>query len=58
MNFKDYQKKAIGTAVYPKKYKVIYPALGLGDESGEVLGKIKKWLIMNLKISRSKRKNK
>jgi NTP pyrophosphatase (non-canonical NTP hydrolase) len=44
MNFKDYQKKAIGTAVYPKKYKVIYPALGLGDESGEVLGKIKKWL--------------
>jgi hypothetical protein len=35
MNFKDYQKKAIGTAVYPKKYKVIYPALGLGDESGK-----------------------
>jgi len=44
MNFKDYQKKATTTALYPKKYKVIYPALGLGDEAGEVLGKIKKWL--------------
>lgn len=41
MNFK---KKAIETAMYPEKHKIIYPALGLGDESGEVLGKIRKWL--------------
>jgi NTP pyrophosphatase (non-canonical NTP hydrolase) len=44
MELNEYQKKAITTALYPEKYKVIYPALGLGNESGEVLGKIKKWL--------------
>ncbi len=44
MNFKEYQKKALTTAFHPKKYKIIYPAFGLGNEAGEVLGKIKKWL--------------
>ncbi len=44
MELNDYQKKALSTAVYPEKYKIIYPALGLGEESGEVMGKIKKWL--------------
>ncbi len=44
MELKEYQKKALTTAFHPKKYKVIYPALGLGNESGEVMGKIKKWL--------------
>jgi NTP pyrophosphatase (non-canonical NTP hydrolase) len=44
MNFKEYQQKAVSTAIYPRKHKIIYPALGLGDEAGEVLGKIKKWL--------------
>lgn len=44
MNFNDYQKRAILTALYSEKYKIIYPALGLGDEAGEVLGKVKKWL--------------
>ncbi|PIP68887.1 hypothetical protein CO033_00905 [Candidatus Nomurabacteria bacterium CG_4_9_14_0_2_um_filter_32_10] len=44
MKLKEYQKKALITAFHPKKYKVIYPALGLGNESGEVMGKIKKWL--------------
>ena len=44
MELNEYQKKAIETAVYDQKYKVIYPALGLGDEAGEVLGKVKKWL--------------
>lgn len=44
MDFKKYQKRALTTALYPKKYKIIYPALGLGNEAGEVLGKIKKWL--------------
>ena len=42
MNFKDYQQKALKTALYPAKYKVIYAAMGLGNEAGEVLGKIKK----------------
>jgi len=44
MDFNEYQKKALTTAGYDEKYKVIYPALGLGNEAGEVLGKVKKWL--------------
>lgn len=44
MKLNEYQKKALTTALYPKKYKVIYPALGLGNEAGEVMGKIKKWM--------------
>jgi len=43
MQLNDYQKKAAKTAKYPiigKRY--VYPALGLANESGEVLGKIKK----------------
>jgi len=44
MNFKEYQKKAIKTAIYGTGNKIIYPALGLANEAGEVLGKIKKVL--------------
>ena len=42
MNFKEYQKKASKTAIYPKRYETIYPALGLCGEAGEVAEKIKK----------------
>ena len=42
MNFNEYQKLARSTAVYPEEYKVIYPALGLCGEAGEVADKIKK----------------
>ena len=43
MNFDEYQKKANETAVYPVLgAKFVYPALGLADEAGEVVGKIKK----------------
>lgn len=44
MELNEYQKKALETALFPEKYKVIYAAMGLGNEAGEVLGKIKKWL--------------
>jgi len=44
MTFKDYQDKAVETAVYGTGSKIIYPALGLANEAGEVLGKIKKVL--------------
>lgn len=37
----DYQEQAIKTAVYPEQYKILYPALGLG-EAGEVQNKVKK----------------
>lgn len=44
MELNEYQKKALLTAVYDDKYKIIYPALGLAEETGEVVGKVKKWL--------------
>jgi NTP pyrophosphatase (non-canonical NTP hydrolase) len=42
MNFYEYQIGALKTAVYPKKYAISYPALGLAEEAGEVCGKIAK----------------
>lgn len=44
MTFNEYQKKAVKTAIYGAGQKITYPALGLGNEVGEVLGKIKKVL--------------
>lgn len=44
MDFDQYQYRAKSSAVYPEEYKVIYPALGLADEAGETVGKVKKWL--------------
>jgi len=42
--FNEYQEKATATAIYGAGHKIIYPALGLANEAGEVLGKIKKVL--------------
>jgi len=43
MNFNDYQKKSRKTAKYPAiGDPIVYPALGLVNEAGEVAGKIKK----------------
>lgn len=44
MDFKEYQEKAVKTAIYGSGSTIIYPALGLANEAGEVLGKIKKVL--------------
>ena len=43
MDFNEYQVKSRKTAKYPAiGHPVIYPALGLVNEAGEVAGKIKK----------------
>ena len=42
MNFTEYQNLALATAIYPKKYETIYPALGLCGEASEVAEKVKK----------------
>jgi len=44
MTFNDYQNNAVQTAIYGTGQSIIYPALGLANEAGEVLGKIKKVL--------------
>ena len=42
LTFDDYQKEAKKTAIYPKSVGVMYPALGLTGEAGEVANKVKK----------------
>ena len=42
MNFNEYQKLAKSTAIYDEKHAVLYPALGLAGEAGEVANKVKK----------------
>ncbi len=42
MTLNDYQSAAMDTAVYPKEYKIIYPALGITGEAGECSDKVKK----------------
>lgn len=42
MDFKEYQDKIKITAKYPANVRVLYPALGLAGETGEVCEKIKK----------------
>ena len=44
MELNHYQETARATAVYADRHRVIYPALGLASEAGEVAGKIKKVL--------------
>jgi NTP pyrophosphatase (non-canonical NTP hydrolase) len=42
LSLQDYQVKAMETAVYPRQYAIMYPALGLCGEAGEVAEKVKK----------------
>lgn len=42
MNLNEYQQAVLETAVYPEEYRIIYPALGIAGEAGEVADKVKK----------------
>ncbi len=44
MTFGDYQIEARKTAIYPDEHQIVYPALGLAGEAGEVANKVKKML--------------
>jgi len=44
MDLNTYQIGAVNTAIYPGDVALPYLALGLGNEAGEVQGKIKKYL--------------
>lgn len=41
-DFNSYQRIAAETAIYPEEHRILYPALGLAGEAGEVANKVKK----------------
>ena len=41
-DFNAYQRSASKTAIYPDEHRIMYPALGLAGEVGEVANKVKK----------------
>lgn len=44
MTLNEYQDFTHETAVYPSKYGLVYPSLGLAGEAGEAVEKVKKAL--------------
>ncbi len=42
MNIREYQNRAKETAIYPEKFSIMYPTLGLVGEAGEIANKVKK----------------
>jgi len=44
MQMNDYQNKSIEFAIYPATHRILYPALGLAGEAGEVANKVKKFI--------------
>ena len=57
MNFQEYQIEARKTAQYPTLgHAIVYPALGLAGESGEVAEKVKKAMRDDCQIITDERK--
>ena len=44
MGLNEYQSAASKTAIYKSEHSILYPALGLAGEAGEVANKVKKML--------------
>jgi NTP pyrophosphatase (non-canonical NTP hydrolase) len=44
MGLNDYQQAASKTAIYKSEHSILYPALGLAGEAGEVANKVKKMI--------------
>lgn len=44
ITFNGYQDFVKSMKVYPEKHAIVYPALGIAGEGGEVAEKVKKWL--------------
>lgn len=42
MKFSEYEEIAKQTAIYPSTHRILYPALGMAGEAGEVANKVKK----------------
>lgn len=42
LSMNEYQNMAVRTAIYKAEHQLLYPALGLAGEAGEVANKIKK----------------
>lgn len=44
MSMNEYQRMASKTAIYNSTHSILYPALGLAGEAGEVANKVKKMI--------------
>ena len=42
MKFSEYEEVVKATAIYPTTHAILYPALGMAGEAGEVANKVKK----------------
>lgn len=42
MKFSEYEELVKETAIYPETHRILYPALGMAGEAGEVANKVKK----------------
>ncbi len=44
LSLNEYQQTALSSAIYPREHKIVYPALKLTGEAGEVSEKVGKWI--------------